>query len=96
MIDLNSDPLLRFRRPGKNLQPPQQPTADHHVRGTCQELDSISRLNKVRSRDRVEDRRLAVRARYQAPAVGLPPWYRFAINELLLRYIAGGGERYTN
>ena len=45
---------------------------------------------------RLEDRRLAARARYPAPAVGLPPWYRFATNGLLLRYIAGGGERYTN
>ena len=27
-----------------------------------------------------EDSRLAARARYPAPAVGLPPWYRFAIN----------------
>jgi hypothetical protein len=26
----------------------------------------------------------------------LPPWYGFAINGLLLRYIAGGGVRYTN
>ena len=34
--------------------------------------------------------------RYLVPAVGLPPWYRFAINGLLLRYIAGGGGRYTN
>ena len=48
------------------------------------------------ARDRVEDRRLAARARYPAPAVGLPPWYRFATNGLLLRYIAGGGGRYTN
>jgi hypothetical protein len=31
--------------------------------------------------------------RYPAPAVGLPPWYRFAINGLLLRYIAGGDVR---
>ena len=50
----------------------------------------------TKARDRVEDRRLAARARYPAPAVGLPPWYRFATNGLLLRYIAGGGERYTN
>ena len=49
----------------------------------------------TKARDRVEDRRLAARARYPAPAVGLPPWYRFATNGLLLRYIAGGGERYT-
>jgi len=28
---------------------------------------------------------------YPAPTVGLPPWYRFATNGLLLRYIAGGG-----
>ena len=48
------------------------------------------------ARDRVEDRRLAATARYPAPAVGLPPWYRFATNGLLLRYIGGGGERYTN
>ena len=48
------------------------------------------------ARDRVEDRRLAARARYLARAVGLPPWYRFATNGLLLRYIAGGGGRYTN
>jgi hypothetical protein len=34
--------------------------------------------------------------RYPAPAVGLPPWYRFATDRLLLRYIAGGGGRYTN
>ena len=34
--------------------------------------------------------------RYPAPAVGLPRSYRFATNGLLLRYIAGGGERYTN
>ena len=34
--------------------------------------------------------------RYPAPTVSLPPWYRFAINGLLLRYIAGGGARYTN
>ena len=27
--------------------------------------------------------------RYPAPAVGLPPWYRFATKGLLLRYIAG-------
>ena len=44
-------------------------------------------------RDRVEDRRLAARARYPAPAVGLSPSYRFATNGLLLRYIAGGGGR---
>jgi len=31
--------------------------------------------------------------RYPAPTVGLPPWYRFAINGLLLRYIAGGDVR---
>ena len=43
-----------------------------------------------------EDRRLAARARYPAPAVGLPLWYRFAANGLLLRYIVGGGGRYTN
>ena len=34
--------------------------------------------------------------RYPAPAVGLPPSYRFATDGLLLRYIAGGGERYTS
>ena len=39
---------------------------------------------------------VTARARYPAPTVGLPPWYRFATNGLLLRYIAGGGERYTN
>ena len=50
----------------------------------------------TKARERVEDRRLAARARYPPPAVGLPPWYRFATKALLLRYIAGGGERYTN
>ena len=39
---------------------------------------------------------VTARARYPAPTVGLPPWYRFATNGLLLRYIAGGGGRYTN
>jgi len=34
-------------------------------------------------------------AQYPAPAVGLPPWYRFAINGLVLRYIAGGDGRAT-
>ena len=38
----------------------------------------------------------AARARYPAPTVGLPPWYRFATNGLLLRYIAGGGVRYMS
>ena len=28
--------------------------------------------------------------------MGLPPWYGVATNGLLLRYIAGGCERYTN
>ena len=36
---------------------------------------------------------VTARARYPAPTVGLPPSYRFAVNGLLLRYIAGGGER---
>ena len=40
----------------------------------------------TKARDRVEDRRLAERAQYPAPAVGLPPWYRVATNGLLLRY----------
>ena len=51
---------------------------------------------RSRSRDRVEDRRLAASARYPAPTVDLPPRYRFATNGHLLRYIAGGGGRYTN
>ena len=35
----------------------------------------------TKARDRVEGRRLAARARYPAPAVGLPPSYRFATIE---------------
>ena len=50
----------------------------------------------TKARERVEDRRLVARARYPAPAVGLPPWYRFATNGLLLRYTAGAGGRYTD
>jgi len=45
------------------------------------------------ARDRVKNRRLAARARYPAPAVGLPPSYRFATKALLLRYITGGDVR---
>ena len=41
------------------------------------------------ARDRVEDRRLAARARYPAPAVGLPPH----IGLLPLSYIAGSDAR---
>ena len=46
------------------------------------------------ARDGFEDRRLAARARYPAPAAGLSTWYRCATNGLLLCYIAGGDERY--
>jgi len=62
---------------------------------TRQQFLAFAHVSRWRNqaRDRVEDRRLAARARYPPPAVGLPPWYRFAINGLLLRYIAGGDVR---
>ena len=55
---------------------------------TRQQFLAFAHVSRSRNqaRDRVEDRRLAGRARYPAPAVGLPPWYRFATNGLLLRY----------
>jgi len=47
----------------------------------------------TKARDRVEDRRLAARAQY----IRLRPWvFRPGTGLLPLRYIAGGGERYTN
>ena len=51
------------------------------------------RLPRVK---RSHSRANPTRARCPAPAVGIPPWYRFATNGLLLCYIAGGGGRYTN
>ena len=39
----------------------------------CDAVTAVNRQGVNRARDHVEDRRLAARARYAAPAAGLPP-----------------------
>ena len=69
-------------------------TAGRRQGVTRQQFLAFAHASRSRNQGARPRRRLGLRARarYSAPAVGLPPSYRFATGGLLLRYIAGGGE----